>query len=87
VFLAVTEDGLSSNVTRGENHGRVLAHAAVVRSLATVGEASTEGPTTLHADVPLDREWQRGRLKIIGFVQERRGRAVLASAAAALAPR
>src|SRR5262245_25901355 len=35
IIVAITEDGLRSNVTRGENHGRVLAHAAVVRSLAT----------------------------------------------------
>jgi hypothetical protein len=87
VVVAVTEAGLTSNVTRGENHGRVLTHAAVVRSLTTVGEASMEGPTTLHADVPLDREWQRGRLTLVGFVQERRGRAILASAAAPIAQR
>jgi hypothetical protein len=87
VLVAVTEDGLTSNVTRGENHGRVLVHAAVVRSLTTVGEASIDGPTTLHADVPLDREWQRSRLRVVGFVQERRGRAILAAAAAAIAQR
>ena len=39
ILVAVTEDQLRSDVKRGENHGRVLAHAAVVRQLTTIGEA------------------------------------------------
>src|SRR5262245_52105881 len=38
VIVAVTEDHLRSDVTRGENHGRVLTHAGVVRYLAPAGE-------------------------------------------------
>jgi len=37
VVLAVVEDGLVSKVERGENAGRTLTHAAVVRSLRQVG--------------------------------------------------
>lgn len=36
VDIVLTEDGLLSNVTRGENAGKVLQHDAVVRSLTTV---------------------------------------------------
>jgi hypothetical protein len=81
VVVAVTEDGLSSNVTRGENHGRVLAHAAVVRHLAVAGEAAKDGPATVRAQIPVGGDWRRDRLKIVAFVQERRSRAILAAGA------
>jgi hypothetical protein len=84
LVVAITEDGLQSNVTRGENHGRTLAHAAVVRHLATVGDAGTTPATT---EIPIGSGWRRDRLKVIGFVQERRGRAILASAAAVVPDR
>jgi hypothetical protein len=80
VIVAVTEDRLRSDVTRGENHGRVLAHAAVVRYLAPAGEAVRETPTTVHAEIPVAADWQRAQLKVVAFVQERRNRAILAAA-------
>ena len=82
VLLAVTEDKLRSDVTRGENHGRTLTHAAVVRYLATAGEAVNGA--ALRGDIPLSTDWRRENLKIVAFVQARRGRAILASAAAPL---
>jgi hypothetical protein len=82
IVVAITEDGLRSNVTRGENHGRVLAHAAVVRSLGTIGEATADRPSTAHAEIPIGADWQRAQLKVVAFVQERRGRAILAAASA-----
>jgi len=83
ILVAITEDGLSSDVKRGENHGRVLAHAAVVRTLQTIGEAT--GPSaSAHAEVKLSPDWRRDRLKVVAFVQERRGRTVLGAAAVAL---
>jgi hypothetical protein len=84
IVVAVTEDGLSSDVKRGENRGRTLAHAAVVRQLATIGEA-TGGGGSAHAELTLAPDWKRERLKLVGFVQERRARAVLAVAAVPLA--
>jgi hypothetical protein len=82
IVVAITEDGLRSNVTRGENHGHVLAHAAVVRSLGTIGEATADRPSTVRAEIPLAADWQRAQLKVVAFVQERRGRAILAAATA-----
>jgi hypothetical protein len=37
VLLAVTEDGLTTDVGGGENGGRTLRHAAVVRQLRELG--------------------------------------------------
>jgi hypothetical protein len=84
VVVAITEDHLSSDVTRGENRGRILKHAAVVRQLATVGEAQAPS-STARAELTIDPTWNRERLTLVAFVQERRGRAILASAAARLA--
>jgi hypothetical protein len=83
VVVAVTEDYLRSDVKRGENHGRVLSHAAVVRQLVAIGEAPGERSTRIQ----LAPDWQRDQLKIVAFVQERRSRAILGSAVAPLAAR
>jgi hypothetical protein len=87
VVIAVTEDRLRSDVTRGENHGRVLTHAAVVRYLAPVGEAARDAASTVHAEIPIASDWQRSQLTIVAFVQERRARTILAAAALPVAAR
>ena len=84
ILVAVTEDQLRSDVKRGENHGRVLAHAAVVRQLTTIAEA-TGASASARVDVTPASDWQREHLKIVAFVQERRSRAILAAAAMPLA--
>jgi hypothetical protein len=83
IIIAITEDGLRSNVTRGENNGRVLRHAAVVRSLGTIGEASG-GAGEAKTEIPIAADWARPHLKVVAFVQARSGRTVLASAAVPL---
>lgn len=84
IVVAVTEDHLRSDVKRGENHGRVLTHAAVVRHMVTVGQASRHGTSSARAEIPLATDWQRGSLRLVAFVQEQRGRAILAATAVAL---
>jgi len=81
IVVAVTEDRLRSSVTGGENRGRMLPHAAVVRYMATVGEAAAAGESTAHAEIAVGRDWQRDALNVVAFVQERRGRAILAASA------
>ena len=54
---------------------------------AAIGEAAADGRGSAHVDLPLARDWQRDRLKVVAFVQERRGRAILASAVAPLPAR
>jgi hypothetical protein len=83
VVVAITEDRLRTEVARGENHGRTLTHAAVVRSMTTVGQAAA-GDTLLRADVPIGAGWNRDALNVVAFVQEQRGRAILGAAAVAL---
>ncbi len=87
VVIAVTEDRLRSDVTRGENHGHVLTHAAVVRYLAAAGEADRHASSTVHAEIPIAADWQRSQLKVVAFVQERRSRTILAAAALPVAAR
>jgi hypothetical protein len=43
VLLAITESGLASKVGRGENAGRELRHAAVVRELRPLGPVGADG--------------------------------------------
>ena len=80
VVIAVTEDGLKSDVKRGENEGKVLAHVAVVRLLSTIGEASVQDGTTVSGQIRVGADWRRENLHIVAFVQARRSRAILASA-------
>jgi hypothetical protein len=79
--VAITEDGLSTRVRGGENHGRTLSHVAVVRSLATVddrGSAPLARP--LGVRVPIGSDWRRSALTIVAFVQEQRSRRIVAAA-------
>jgi hypothetical protein len=79
ILVAVTEDGLRSSVTRGENNGKLLRHAAVVRSMTTIGEAVAAGGEA-RTEIPIASDWRRDNLKMVAFVQARKDRAVLASA-------
>ena len=85
IVVAITEDGLRSDVTRGENRGRRLTHVAVVRQLGVVGEAA--GATAfVERPLPVTSEWRREALHIVAFVQQRRAGAVLAAATVPLVP-
>jgi len=69
VILAITEDDVSSNVTGGENKGRVLSHIAVTKSLDFVGylmQSSNDFQTTL--EIPKTRT--RHPLHVIAFLQD-----------------
>jgi hypothetical protein len=82
VWLAITETGLHSAVTRGENAGEDLHHAAVVRSMRKIGEAKADGETSFAGDsrVPLQKEWKRENLRAVLFVQEKKSRRILGAA-------
>lgn len=84
LLVAITEDHLRTEVKRGENQGRTLTHAAVVRDIRIVAEGV--GPSSsAEAKVKLASDWVRANLKVVAFVQERSSRRVLATAAAAVA--
>lgn len=78
VFVAVTEDGLSSHVAAGENRGRDLHHTAVVRSLTRIGGISAGAATwSAEGQVALERDWRPDRLRLVAFVQDHAGRQVV----------
>jgi hypothetical protein len=82
VWLAITETGLHSSVTRGENAGEDLHHAAIVRLMRKIGEAKGDGETSFTGDVsvPLQKEWKRENLMAALFVQEKKSRRILGAA-------
>jgi hypothetical protein len=83
VWLAVTEDGLHSSVSRGENAGHVLHHIATLRSLHRVGVANAGGASvsfTGDALVNFDSHWNLENLHVTVFVQEKRSREILGAA-------
>jgi hypothetical protein len=86
IIVMVTERGLTTDVKRGENHGKVLAHAPVVRYLATIGQIpdGASAGTASARDIALPPDWRRDRLAVVAFVQQQRGRAILASASVPL---
>jgi hypothetical protein len=84
VYLAVAENMLHSDVKRGENAGRGLEHNGVVRQLTPLGKIdATPAGFSSSVAVHSAREWNRGNLRAVVFVQERRSRHVLAAAAIA----
>lgn len=75
VVLAITEDGLSSSIGGGENAGRTLAHAAVVRQLTVLGTTSGSAFT---ASPPVKLGGSRRHAVV--FVQERSSRRIVGAA-------
>jgi hypothetical protein len=69
VVLAVTEDGLSSEVKGGENGGRTLRHAGVVRELRPIGSLS-KGEFQGKVEVSIQKDWNPEKLKLIVFLQQ-----------------
>ncbi|HEY1524712.1 MAG TPA: DUF1223 domain-containing protein [Candidatus Angelobacter sp.] len=69
VMLAITEDNLATQVGSGENGGRTLHHAAVVRELRQLGRLH-EGSFEASIPLKLEKEWKREDLRAVVFVQE-----------------
>ncbi|HEY3740461.1 MAG TPA: DUF1223 domain-containing protein [Bryobacteraceae bacterium] len=75
VTVAVSESGLHSTPTAGENRGVAMVQAGVVRWLKVVGKATAAG---YQGDVhlKLDHSWKRDSLKLVVFLSDRKTRAV-----------
>ena len=71
VFLAITEDHLSSSVAGGENQGRRLSHAAVVRQLADIGRADASGAFQKTVPITVGPAWRVQALHAVVFAQRR----------------
>jgi len=79
VLLAITEDGLTTQVGAGENGGRTLHHGAVVRELREVG---TTKNGFYEGDVKVDwrPEWQASNSRVVVLVQPGSGQVLGAAA-------
>ncbi len=88
VWLAITEKGLHSSVTRGENAGHELRHAAIVRLMRKIGEAKPDRDISFAADanMPLRGEWKVENLKAVAFVQEKNSLRILGATEIAIHP-
>ena len=85
VWLAITETGLHTAVTRGENAGEDLHHSPVVRMLRKIGTADAKNQDisfTGETNVSLDKGWQRNNLRAVVFVQQEKSRQIVGAAEA-----
>ncbi len=85
VILAVTEDGLHSQVGGGENAGRSLVHSAVVRDWHVIGTWNGNAAKTFTTQVHIPSGWNRHHLRVVVFAQEQGRNRVLGAAAQAVA--
>ena len=83
LWVAITEDGLTTDVQAGENGGRRLRHGAVVRALQKIGRLVPGSPT--EARLRIDKDWTVKRLRIVAFVQERSSHRIVGLAATSFA--
>jgi hypothetical protein len=72
MYLALYEDGLSSNVRAGENTGLTLHHERVVRGLWGPWPVSAKGSATQHLQVSPPSAARAGKLGLTAFVQNPR---------------
>ncbi len=69
VLLAITENGLSTEVAKGENGGKTLHHGAVVRQLRQIGDLAN-GRFDKTVDVAQQNGWDPAKLKVAVLVQD-----------------
>jgi hypothetical protein len=87
VWLAVTEDGLHSTVSQGENAGRSLGHVGTLRGMHKIGDVKSGSESSSfngHSKLKLDSHWNLANVHVIAFVQERKSRTILGAASTKL---
>jgi hypothetical protein len=83
VMLAITEDNLSTKIGAGENNGRTLHHASVVRTLKEIGKLHG-GSFETAVPLNLEKDWKRNDLRTVVFVQDGPGGRIEGAASVAL---
>ena len=85
VMVAIVEDNLVTDVTRGENASRRLKHDAVVRALHTIGSLDgDESAGEFSKKIELDRDWAARHLRVVAFLQDARTHRIVGVASAKL---
>jgi hypothetical protein len=77
LYIALYENNLSNKVDAGENSGRTLHHAFVVRRLYGPLALDAEGSARFNRQLTLDPAWKARDLGVAAFVQESRGTSIL----------
>lgn len=80
VYLVVALNHAESQVLRGENGGRRLAHVSVVQSLTKVGGLEIGKGFAQDVKVKLDSKTDPANLRVIAFIQQPGQRQVLGAA-------
>jgi hypothetical protein len=70
VVLAIAENGLESNVIRGENRGLRMGHDGVTRRLAVIGRARKQQPFAAEPKIAVEKDWRLENLSAVVFVQD-----------------
>src|SRR5258708_2269771 len=78
LFVAVTEDDVTTRVPHGENAGRTLTNDAIVRRLIRIAPGQTS------VTIPIDPAWRN--LSAVSFAQDRNTLAIDAASAARAQP-
>ena len=79
IWLATTEDNLTTNVKRGENGGKTLPHTGVVRDMKLIGNfVPNEKNFETEAAVNIKSDWKKKDLKFVVFVQGKSSKKIFA---------
>lgn len=73
LHVALTEDGISSQVVAGENKGRLLHHDHVVRDWLVPTAVSGGGTVRVAQSLPIPRGANPDKLALVAFVQSAEG--------------
>jgi hypothetical protein len=79
LVAALTEDGLTSIVKRGENSGRTLHHVAVARSVQIL-ESLTGAASVIEKQLSVGRSWRLDAAKVAVWLQGSKSRHVYGAA-------
>jgi hypothetical protein len=81
VMLAVTETGLHSSVNAGENAGKALQHAAILRRMDKLGTIHAKNSAfSASPTVKFESSWKRDNLRIVVFVQDKKSQHIIGAA-------
>jgi hypothetical protein len=70
LYVAVTEKGLSSKVTAGENSGETLAHSPVVRQLRKLHSVHLPLADPVNFTIDLRDTWVPANLTVVAFLTD-----------------
>jgi len=70
LYVALAENKTQTQVARGENAGKALAHVGVVRTLTQVGAIPLESPLTKEVTLPAQPEVGTNGLRVVAFLQD-----------------